>query len=651
MKLFFEAETFADPGGWVIDTQSYETCAFAYLLAHGIGKKVADARTEAVIPQAGTYRAFVHTRNWSAVWNRGTPAGKFLLKIDDIPFEHTLGTASPNWSWQFAGVMELSAGKHTLSLEDLTGFDARCDAILLTDEVDFIPPDGKEELIKFRRECCKTVIEDDPEVYDLLITGGGFAGLCMAISAKKLGLKVKVIHDRPVGGGCGSSEVRVWVGGDAHTGIYPNIGHVAAAISPIAGVPGMKKEKRFFEDERKTILLDEPEELLLNELAVAVEMEPDDPQKIRSIVTRSVRTGRETRRYARLFADCSGDAFVARKANCRTMYGCESRDEFNESLGLEKASDMVMGHSTLWETRRMDHPVDFPDIDWGIEFNDRNALARLNCCWDWECGQFRNQVTDIEYIRDYGIMTCYANWSFLKNRSAQKEQWRNMELEWLSPIGGKRESYRVAGDLILTQNDIQNDVVYPDGSASASWSIDLHLPDPANMEKFSEPFQSCAYHVGLRKPYPIPYRCLYAADCSNLLLGGRCISATHVAFSCIRVMRTLGCLAEVAAMAAEICFRHNCTLREVYSKYLNELKDSMKKGIPDMGQPCAWGTGYHEAYHFMRPVGSVGNEDDENCWIRLDKNSVPKNPLHPELQTALEKLDIIQQNGKKFGMT
>ena len=651
MKLFFDAETFADTGGWVIDTQSYETCAFAYLLAHGIGKKVADARTEAVIPQAGTYRAFVHTRNWSAVWNRGTPAGKFLLKIDDIPFEHTLGTASQNWSWQFAGAMELSAGKHTLSLEDLTGFDARCDAILLTDEVDFIPPDGKEELIKFRRECCKTVIEDDPEVYDLLITGGGFAGLCMAISAKKLGLKVKVIHDRPVGGGCGSSEVRVWVGGDAHTGIYPNIGHVAAAISPVAGVPGMKKEKRFFEDERKTILLDEPKELLLNEITVAVEMEPGDPQKIRSIVTRSVRTGRETRRFARMFADCSGDAFVARKANCRTMYGCESRDAFNESLGLEKASDMVMGHSTLWETRRMDHPVDFPDIDWGIEFNDRNALARLNCCWDWECGQFRNQVTDIEYIRDYGIMTCYANWSFLKNRSAQKEQWRNMELEWLSPIGGKRESYRVAGDLILTQNDIQNDVVYPDGSASASWSIDLHLPDPANMEKFSEPFQSCAYHVGLRKPYPIPYRCLYAADCSNLLLGGRCISATHVAFSCIRVMRTLGCLAEVAAMAAEICFRHNCTLREVYSKYLNELKDSMKKGIPDMGQPCAWGTGYHEAYHFMRPVGSVGNEDDENCWIRLDKNSVPENPLHPELQKALEKLDIIQQNGKKFELS
>ncbi|MBO5643652.1 MAG: FAD-dependent oxidoreductase [Lentisphaeria bacterium] len=647
MKLFIDAETFDDIGNWVIDTQSYETNSFAYLLAHGIGKPVSDARTHTVIEKAGVYRAFVRTRNWSAVWGRGTPAGKFLLKIDGVPFESTLGTASQNWSWQFAGTMKLSAGKHTISLEDLTGFDARCDAVLLTDEADFVPPEDHAELIKFRRECCKTVIENDPEVYDLLIIGGGFAGLCMGISAKKLNLKVKVIHDRPVGGGCGSSEVRVWVGGDAHTGIYPNIGNVAAAISPVAGIPGMKKEKRFFEDERKTILLDEPAELLLNEIAVSVEMEQNDPQKIRSIVTRSVRTGRETRRFAKLFADCSGDAFVSRKTNCRTMYGCEGRDDFNESLGLEKASTMVMGHSTLWETRRMEHPVDFPDIDWGIEFNDQNALARLNCCWDWECGQFKNQLTDIEYIRDYGIMTCYANWSFLKNRSINQKQWRNMELEWLSPIGGKRESYRVVGDLILTQNDIQNDVIYPDGSASATWSIDLHFPDPENMEKFGEPFQSCAYHLGLRKPYPIPYRCLYAADCSNLLLGGRCISATHVAFSCIRVMRTCGCLAEVAAMAAEICTRHNCTPREVYQQYLDELKDAMNKGVPEMGLPCAWGTGYHEAYHFMRPVGSVGNKDDENCWIYLDENGTPEKPLHPELQKVIVKLNVNQQSAKK----
>ena len=330
------------------------------------------------------------------------------------------------------------------------------------------------------------------------------------------------------------------------------------------------------------------------------------------------------------------------------MYGCESRDEFSESLGMEKSSKMVMGHSTLWETSCRKEKVDFPDINWGIRFTDETCLDRLNCCWDWECGQFRNQVSDIEYIRDYGIMTCLANWSFLKNHSKHKEKYANMDLEWLSAIGGKRESYRVVGDHILTQNDIQDDVQYSDASASITWSIDLHLPDPENAEKFSEPFQSCAYHVGLRKPYPVPYRCLYAADCSNLLLGGRCLSATHVGFSAVRVMRTLGCLAEVSAMAAKISVQHNCTLREVYEKHLAELQDLMRQGIPDMGQPCAWGTGYHEAYHFMRPKGSVGNSDDENCWIYLDDNSQVQTELHPALQKTIKKLDIIQQNGKKF---
>ena len=642
MKLFINAETFDDLGGWSIDTQSYESGSFAYLLAHGIGKKVSDARHEIEIAETARFRAFVRTRNWSSVWKRGRAAGRFLLKIDNTPFPEILGTGKEKWAWQSAGDMQLSAGKHSIALEDLTGFDGRCDAVLLTDELDFVPPDDGEKLLALRRECCGSVIKEDPEIYDLLITGGGFAGLCMAISAKKLGLKVKVIHDRPVGGGCGSSEVRVWVGGDTHTGLYPNIGNVAASISPVAGKPGMKKDKKYFEDERKVLLLDNDTELLLNEITTAVEMHPDFQNRIHSVVTRSVRTGIETRRFARLYADCSGDAVIARKANCRTMYGCESRSQFNESLGVSEKSDMVMGHSVLWETAIKNKKVEFPDIDWGIEFTDENSLPRLNCCWDWECGQFRNQVNDIEYIRDYGLMTCFANWSFLKNHSKHRKKFENIDLEWVSAIGGKRESYRVVGDHILTQNDIIDDIHYPDGTASATWSIDLHMPDPDNLEKFDEPFQSCAYHVGLRKPYPVPYRCLYAADCSNLLLGGRCLSATHIAFSSIRVMRTLGCLAEVSAMAAKICTDHDCTPREVYKHHLKELCCLMKEGIPDMGLPCAWGTGYHEAYHFMRPAQSAGNGDDENCWIYYTPDGKPEKPIHPDLQKAIDKLDTVR---------
>jgi len=376
------------------------------------------------------------------------------------------------------------------------------------------------------------------------------------------------------------------------------------------------------------------------------EPDPENPKRIMAVITRSVRTGRETRRRARLFADCTGDAVIARLAGCSVMYGSEGREVFGESLAPKESSPLVMGHSTLWETRGRDHEVPFPDIDWGIEFDDSNALARFDCCWDWETGQYRDQIMDIEYIRDYGLMTCFANWSFLKNRSRRKNEWKNQELEWVSAIGGKRESCRVPGDLILTQNDIENKVPYEDATGAITWSIDLHFPDPENRRKFGEAFQSCAYHRGIGFPYPVPYRCLYAKDVENLFLGGRCLSLSHVAFSCVRVMRTLGMLGEVIGMAAEICIRNHCLPRAVYTTYLKELQTAMQQGI-SMEPPFGFMPGEEEAYHFMRPVGSCGN-DTENCWYYFDETGGSNETIPKEIGRCIEELGLIHKNGSPF---
>lgn len=85
-------------------------------------------------------------------------------------------------------------------------------------------------------------------------------------------------------------------------------------------------------------------------------------------------------------------------------------------------------------------------------------------------------AAETEYIRDYGLLAIFSNWSFQKNRSARKDEYANYRLAWASHLGGKRESYRVRGDMILTQNDIENHIIYPDATASMTWSIDLHLP-------------------------------------------------------------------------------------------------------------------------------------------------------------------------------
>ncbi|MBP5639431.1 MAG: FAD-dependent oxidoreductase, partial [Victivallales bacterium] len=117
-----------------------------------------------------------------------------------------------------------------------------------------------------------------------------------------------------------------------------------------------------------------------------------------------------------------------------------------------------------------------------------------------------------------------------------------------------------------------------------------------------------------------------------------CLSMTHIAFSSVRVMRTLGMLGEVIGMAAAVCRRHDCLPKAVYSEYLDELKALMTAGI-DMTPPCSWGVGYQDAYHFMRPVGMFGNAN-ENCWIRYDVNGKPTADIPQGLQEVIDRLGV-----------
>jgi len=599
--IWLEAEYFDTLGGWVIDQQSMAQMGSAYVMAHGMGAPVQDAETTCSIPERGQYTVWVRTRDWTAPWKRGMPGGRFKVKINGRLLPETLGTNGAEWGWQKAGVVALEKGEAKVALHDLTGFNGRCDALYLTPDPDERPANDKHKLAEFRQKITKTACQDDPVEYDLAVTGGGMAGICAAIAAMRTGSKVVLIQDRPVLGGCNSSEIRVWLGGFAHADPYPNLGNVVTEIGPILGGSGICKSAEMYEDARKENVFglqsDSQHKLVLNERVIAVEKDKDDSQKITAVVARNVRTGAATRYRARFFADCTGDAVIARMMGTEVMYGRESRATFNESLAPEKGDNQVMGLSVLWCSRKADKPTAFPDIDWGIPFNDGNVYYIRGSDWEWETGQYRNQAEDTEYIRDYGMMAIYANWSFLKNHSKRKAEWAYDTLSWVSPIGGKRESYRVVGDYVLNQNDIENHVVHPDATGTMTWNLDLHFPDPENEEKFDEPFRSCAYHRGIVKPYPVPYRCLYARDVKNLFLGGRHISTSHVAFSCVRVMRTLGILGEVIGMAATICAKEKVYPRDVYEKHFAKLKAMMEKGVP-IPTYHAWECADSESYHF-----------------------------------------------------
>lgn len=582
-SLFVEAESFHVKGGWVLDQQFMDLMGSPYLLAHGMGEPVADARTEVEFPKKGTYYVYVRTYNWTSPWKDGEGPGKFRLSVGGHDLPVVLGSEGSSWMWQAAGKVQVSDRKAVLRLHDLTGFDGRCDAIYFTTEKGDVPPSGKAELAALRRKALRLPdVAPSAGRYDFVVVGGGIAGMSAAVSAARLGCKVALIQDRPVIGGNNSSEVRVHLGGRIEEGIYKELGGLQKEFGPTK--VGNAQPAENYEDQKKLDWISKEKNvtLFLNYRAFRVDTLGG---KIQSVTAKHTGSGKELRFEAPVFADCTGDGNIGYLAGADYRMGREGRDEFGESIAPEKPDKMTMGASVQWYSVDVGQPASFPEFSYGVEFNETNCEKVEMGEWTWETGMNYDQIRDAERIRDYGVLVVYSNWSFLKNHLRGNEAYANRKLGWVAYVAGKRESRRLMGDYILRESDLTNNVIYEDASFAATWSIDLHQPDPANSAHFPDnEFKAVTEHV-LIYPYAVPYRCLYSRNIGNLFMAGRDISVTHVALGTVRVMRTTGMMGEVVGMAASLCTRYATSPRGVYQSHLEELKALMKEGVNKKGLP------------------------------------------------------------------
>ena len=603
--IFIEAESFSKMGGWVIDQQSMDQMGSPYMMAHGLGVPVENARTKVEIPEKGKYRVWVRTHNWVAPWGvLGTP-GKFQLLFDEKPLKVLFGTEGSDWNWQDGGTIQLNKGEIEIELHDLTGFNGRCDAIILTNDKKFIPPSESDALADFR--AIHLNLPEQQQLageFDLVVVGGGIAGITSAISAARLGCKVALIQNRPVLGGNNSSEVRVGPSGLIFQEPYPNLGKLVDEIGSVGHWtlweaerdPESERSKKILEviennpekkihnagpesnygDEKKTRMVEAEEniKLFLNTHVFEAEKSGD---KIISVNGKNIVTGKEMKFKGLLFADCTGDGNLGFLAGADFRMGRENRSETGEPSAPENADDLVMGTSVQWYAEELDKHSSFPECPWAVQFTEETAQYLTRGDWDWETGFYWNQIEDIEYIRDYGLRAVFGNWSYLKNKSKEKEKYNEYQLKWVAFIGGKRESRRLLGDVILKEQDLRERTIFPDASFTTTWTIDLHYP--VALKGFNEePFLSEAKHVKI-EPYAVPYRCLYSRNIENLFMAGRDISVTHIALGTVRVQRTTGMMGEVVGMAASLAKKHNTTPRGVYKNYLDELKELMQKGV------------------------------------------------------------------------
>jgi hypothetical protein len=576
-ELLVESESFKNKGGWVTDQQFMDLMGSAYLLAHGMGKPVADASTTITFPESGTYYAYVRTFNWTAPWYKGKGPGAFKLKVGKNQLPVTLGTEGQQWMWQPAGTVKIKEKTTSLVLTDLTGFDGRCDAIYFSTEKGKTPPENNELLAHFRNRLLNIPLSPtDIREYDLVVVGGGIAGMCAATSAARFGCKVALIQDRPLLGGNNSSEVRVHLGGYIEKGKNPGLGRMIREFGHSS--EGNAQEGAAYEDDKKLDFIKNEKNitLFLNYRATNVQTSGNT---IESVTARRIDTGEEICFRSKLFADCTGDGSVGYLAGADFRMGRESKDEFGEELAPSVADKMTMGSSVQWYSVSATKPVSFPEFNYGIHFDENNYERVTMGEWTWETGMNLDQIHDFERIRDYGLLVVYSNWSFIKNKLKNNESFRNLDLGWVAYIAGKRESRRLLGDYILKQDDIDKNVFHEDASFTTTWSIDLHYPDPVNSRKFpNAEFKSATKHIAIY-PYAVPYRCLYSRNINNLFMAGRNISVTHVALGTVRVMRTTGMMGEVVGMAASLCKKHNTSPVGIYRNHLEELKALMSEGV------------------------------------------------------------------------
>ncbi|MEO0413619.1 MAG: FAD-dependent oxidoreductase [Verrucomicrobiota bacterium] len=566
-SILIEAEAFAEHGGWKLDTQFIEIMGSPYLLAHGLGKPVADATTSVTIAKPGKYFLWARTKDWVAPWGAtGTP-GMFQVLVNGDLVETVFGTSGADWHWQSGGAIELPAGNVEIGLRDLTGFCGRCDALYLSTE-NKAPDNSSEIFPEWRREALGVEVEPIEESFDIVFVGGGYAGACGAISAARMGLRTALIQNRDVLGGNGSSEVRVWAKGKTPGGLYP-VGDIIREFSDDAKQsPGTYEE---FEDDKKTRIVESESNisLFLGHHAFDVEM---DGQRIVSVSAIETRSGRIRRFSAPYFCDATGHGYIALKAGAETTMIDGGR----------------MGMSNMWKWAQTDSAQAFPPTPWALDLDEAGFPypSKNHAPWFWESGYDKHPLNDLELIRDWNLRANFGAWNAIKNKGAHAradqtgKSHQNAALTWMAYVGGTRETLQVLGDVILTEEDIVSKREFADGCVLSTWSIDLHYPREQYIGNYSDnPFISKAVHgkgVDRRAGYAVPYRCFYSRNIENLFTAGRNVSVTHEALGTVRVMKTCGMMGVVVGKAAAVAKQHKTSPRGVYEKYWPEMVELLK---------------------------------------------------------------------------
>ena len=287
---------------------------------------------------------------------------------------------------------------------------------------------------------------------DLLVAGGGMAGVCAAVAAARLGTKIVLVQDRSRLGGNSSSEVKMHiVGADMH-GSRPGWreGGLLEEFRLDDAVQNPQRSREMWDLLLYDKVVSEPNiTLLLDTACCAAEVSGG---RITRVLARSDKRETLYRITAGLFADCTGDCRLGLEAGAEMRIGREGKSEFGESLALDNADQQTLGSTILFTARDLGKPMPFKAPKWARKVEKGMLKFRGIRSWEYgywwiEWGGDRDTIRDESVIRAELLSIALGVWDYIKN-SGEHPSSANWALDWLGMVPGKRGSRRLLGDHI-----------------------------------------------------------------------------------------------------------------------------------------------------------------------------------------------------------
>ncbi|MBR3966363.1 MAG: FAD-dependent oxidoreductase [Clostridia bacterium] len=431
--------------------------------------------------------------------------------------------------------------------------------------------------------------------YDIVVVGGGLAGLIAAIAAARQGANTAIIQDRPMFGGNASSEIRMHICGASENQKKPEF-EEGGILHEIMLLNKSRNDSFNYSIWDMTLYeAAKKEEKLTCYLNTTMTDCVTKDNTITSVRAYQLTTETFFTLSAKIFIDCTGIGTLAMRAGADFMIGSEGRDEFSEPDALDHHTHDRMGNTLLLKAVDRGHPVNFTPPSFARHFTEEELRFRPHSTgftasvgdtsdytrmtafstsavdygywWIEICGKTDDFFSEYEDIRDELLSCVWGVWDHIKNGGDHGAE--NYDLEWVGILPGMREGRRIIGDYVLTENDILANRRFDDGIAYGGWAMDVHTS--GGLYDFDKHPSTIHCFDGA---YEIPYRCYYSRNIKNLMMAGKIISASKLGISSARVMGTCAIGGQAVGTAAAMCIEKQLFPRELL-QHIEELRSNL----------------------------------------------------------------------------